>query len=60
MTIKDEVLKRYFKKFAQYPDLDNPRDFNEKIQWLKIFDQEQWQITNVVTLRVAGMEDASL
>ena len=27
---------------------------------LKALDQKQWQITNVVKLRVAGMEDASL
>jgi hypothetical protein len=26
----------------------------------KALDQKQWQITNVVKLRVAGMEDASL
>ena len=32
-------------------------------QWLgitKALDQKQWQITNIVKLRVAGMEDASL
>lgn len=32
-------------------------------QWLgitKSLDQKQWQITNVVKLRVAGMEDATL
>ena len=32
-------------------------------QWLgvlKALDQKQWQITNVVKLRVAGMEDATL
>jgi hypothetical protein len=27
---------------------------------LKALDQKQWQITNVVKLRVAGMEDAVL
>ena len=27
---------------------------------LKALDQKQWQITNIVKLRVAGMEDASL
>ncbi len=52
MTIRDEVLKRYFKKFAEYPDLDNPRDFNEKIQWLKIFDQDPLQITLCDKIRV--------
>ena len=32
-------------------------------KWLGVFkalDQKQWQITNVVKLRVAGMEDATL
>jgi hypothetical protein len=32
-------------------------------QWLgiiKAIDQKQWQITNIVKLRVAGLEDASL
>ena len=32
-------------------------------KWLgitKALDQKQWQITNIVKLRVAGMEDASL
>jgi len=27
---------------------------------LKALDQKQWQITNIVKLRVAGMEDATL
>ena len=32
-------------------------------QWLgitKALDQKQWQLTNIVKLRVAGMEDATL
>ena len=32
-------------------------------QWLGItkgLDQKQWQITNIVKLRVAGMEDATI
>ena len=32
-------------------------------QWLGItkgLDQKQWQITNIVKLRVAGMEDANI
>jgi hypothetical protein len=32
-------------------------------KWLGItkgLDQKQWQITNIVKLRIAGMEDASL
>ena len=33
---------------------------NEWLGLLKGLDQKQWQITNVVKLRVAGMEDAAL
>ena len=33
---------------------------NKWLGILKGLDQKQWQITNVVKLRVAGMEDASL
>lgn len=33
---------------------------NKWLGVLKALDQRQWQITNVVKLRVAGMEDASL
>jgi len=47
--------------------VDNEKIINEfallRNKWLgvlKALDQKQWQITNVVKLRVAGMEDASL
>ena len=33
---------------------------NKWLGVLKALDQKQWQITNIVKLRVAGMEDASL
>ena len=33
---------------------------NKWLGLLKALDQKQWQITNVVKLRVAGMEDASI
>ena len=33
---------------------------NKWLGLLKGLDQKQWQITNVVKLRVAGMEDASV
>jgi len=33
---------------------------NKWLGMLKALDQKQWQITNVVKLRVAGMEDASI
>jgi len=45
MSIREEAFNRYYKKFGEYPDLDNPRDYNEKIQWLKIYDQDPLQVT---------------
>lgn len=31
------LIREHYKKFfGQYPDLDNPQTFNEKIQWLKL------------------------
>lgn len=44
MSIKSEALDWYFKKLKKYPDLDNPQTFNEKIQWLKLYDQDIRQI----------------
>lgn len=36
----EEYLKRRFKLMLGYDlDLDNPRSFNEKIQWLKLYDR---------------------
>lgn len=37
---EDWYLKRQFKKRVGYPlNLDNPRTFNEKLQWLKLYDR---------------------
>ncbi len=34
-----QILKRWFKKMTgKTLDLDNPKSFNEKIQWLKLYD----------------------
>ena len=33
---------------------------NKWLGIIKALDQKQWQITNIVKLRVAGMEDASV
>lgn len=45
MSIESEVLNHYYKKFKEYPDFDNPRDYNEKVQWLKLYDQDPLQVT---------------
>lgn len=36
----DEYIKRLFKaKLGRELDLDNPKSFNEKLQWLKLYDR---------------------
>lgn len=30
----------YFKHFKNFPDLKNPRTYNEKLQWLKLYDRK--------------------
>lgn len=42
------VLKRMFKKNVGYPlNLDNPKTFNEKLQWLKLHDHNPLYTTMV-------------
>ena len=35
---KNEIKKFWYKKKHKYLDIDRPRTFNEKIQWLKLYD----------------------
>ena len=37
----------YFKHFKRFPNLKNPRTFNEKMQWLKLYDRRPEYITIV-------------
>lgn len=44
----DEYLKRMFRiKMGYELDLDNPKTFNEKLQWLKLYDRKPEYITMV-------------
>jgi len=49
----DIIHRRYRNFFGQFPDLINCQDQNERMQWLKLFDQDQEIIrgTNKVTVR---------
>ena len=38
---------RYLKKFDCIPDFDNPKTFNEKLQWLKLNDRKEIYTTMV-------------
>ena len=60
------IRSKSFKKFLEnYNRALSSRDEFALLrnQWLGItkgLDQKQWQITNIVKLRVAGMEDANI
>lgn len=44
----EEFLKRRFKaKFGRELDLENPKTFNEKLQWLKLYDRKPEYTTMV-------------
>jgi len=34
----------FWREFQDFPNLTSPRDFNDRIQWLKLFDQSEEQI----------------
>ena len=68
--LRSSYFKKYLENYQRAlssRDVDYEKIINEfalmRNKWLgvlKALDQKQWQITNVVKLRVAGMEDASL
>jgi hypothetical protein len=35
------IHRNYWQELGRFPDLINCRDFNDKIQWLKLFDQSE-------------------
>ena len=39
MNDKKFLQKKYFLKFGKKLDLNNPKTFNEKLQWLKLYDR---------------------
>jgi hypothetical protein len=42
----EQYLKKMFRKYQGYDlDLENPKTLNEKLQWLKIHDRRNFQIT---------------
>lgn len=64
-TLSSRDCERYVEGEADVVDME--KIINEfallRNKWLgviKALDQKQWQITNIVKLRVAGMEDATI
>jgi len=45
MGVKEESVNWYRKKLKSEPDLENPVSYNDKIQWLKINDQDPDHVT---------------
>ena len=41
------IRLKYYSKFGKYPDLKNPKTFNEKLQWLKLHDRKDVYTTMV-------------
>ena len=35
-TVKDVCFEKYYEKLKEYPNIDNPTTFGDKIQWIKI------------------------
>ena len=60
--LRSSFFKKYEADVVDYEKIINEFALmrNKWLGLLKGLDQKQWQITNVVKLRVAGMEDASL
>ena len=49
----DNIHRRYRKKFGKFPNLVDCQDLNERIQWLKLFDQDREIVrcANKITVR---------
>lgn len=49
----ERIHRLCFRELRRFPDLINPRDYNDKIQWLKLFDQceEIVRCTDKIALR---------
>ena len=49
----EEFLKKVFPKYMGYPlDLENPKTFSEKLQWLKVNYREPIQTVMVDSMRL--------
>ena len=48
-NLSDEmyIRKNYKQVLGEYPDLKNPKSFNEKLQWLKLHDRKPIYTTMV-------------
>ncbi len=62
MSDKNYISMKYKKIFGKYPDLDKPRNFNEKNNWRKLNDRrdiytlmvDKYQIKEIITERVGS------
>ena len=47
LTDKAYIKLAYFRRFHKFPDLKNPKTYNEKLQWLKLYDRKPIYTTMV-------------
>ncbi len=49
----DNIHRKYWKRLRKFPNLINCQDLNDRIQWLKLFDQDREIVrcTNKITAR---------
>ena len=47
LSDKQYIKLKYFTKFHKFPDLKSPKTFNEKLQWLKLYDRKDIYTTMV-------------
>lgn len=47
LTDKTYIRLAYFRRFHRFPDLKNPKTYNEKLQWLKLYDRNPIYTTMV-------------
>ena len=47
MSDEEFIKKKYRSVFGKYPDLKSPKTYNEKLQWLKLYDRKDLYTTLV-------------
>lgn len=55
MALRETIQALCLKQLGRLPDLDDPRGYNDKIQWLKLHDQRQEQIAACDKIAVRRM-----
>lgn len=60
MSLIETINALCARKLGRLPDLVEPRGYNDKVQWLKLYDQRPEQVTACDKLAVRGMVTSSV